>query len=271
MPRILITGANGFIGNALALYMQNRDDVFIRKAYRRAPLDADDDAVSVGDVNPETDWSPALQNVDVVVHCAARVHVMRERSACALADFRSVNVQGTQNLARQSAVAGVKRFVFISSIKVNGESTTGRPPFSHLCHPAPTDAYAISKWEAEQALWVIAKETGLEVTVVRPPLVYGPEVKANFRYLLEAIDKGLFMPFGAKSENRRSMVYVRKSMRFDCILCTIDPKRSRNTFLVSDGRDLNPKELVTLMASPMDPGSSNFNTTRLADANTWTV
>ena len=183
-----------------------------------------------------------MHGIEAVVHLAARVHLMRDRSADPLAEFRRVNVQGTLNLAEQAAAAGVRRFVFLSSIKVNGESTPASRPFTADDEPAPLDPYAISKHEAEQGLRRLAHRTGMELVVIRPPLVYGPGVKANFRSMLGWLNKGIPLPF-ASVNNRRSMVALDNLV--DLIAtCLRHPRAPGRTWLVSDGEDLSTPELL---------------------------
>ena len=194
-------------------------------------------------------WTPALQGIDAVIHCAARVHVMDERAADPLAEFRAVNVEATRHLAQQAAAAGVRRFVFVSSIKVNGEETTPGRPFTADAEPQPQDPYGQSKLEAERALFEIARQTGLEVVVVRPPLVYGPGVKANFASLMRALQRRLPLPFGS-IDNRRSLV-ARDNLVDLLVLCTRHPAAAGQVFLVSDGEDLSTAQLCRGLSRAM--------------------
>lgn len=203
--KFLVTGANGFVGNALVAALQ-QDGHSVRRALRNR-REAESDAVAVGDINGLTDWADALHDIDVVIHLAARVHVMQETAGDPLAAFREVNVEGTENLARQATAAGVKRLVYVSSIKVNGEATLLGRTFREEDTPHPQDPYGISKWEAEQVLHRVAAETGLEVVIVRPPLVYGPGVKGNFAQMLKVLKRGIPLPL-ASIRNRRSFIYV---------------------------------------------------------------
>ena len=246
--KVFVTGANGFVGCATATRLQALPGLTVVRAVRRARAAPDPLApcVSVGDLDGRTDWSMALMGVDTVVHTAARVHVMQEAAADPLTEFRRVNVQGTLNLARQAAQAGVRRLVFISSIKVNGEVTLPRHPFTAHDRPGPADAYGISKHEAEEGLRDIALETGMEVTIIRPPLVYGPGVKANFAALMRAVQCGWPLPLGAV-HNRRSLVGLDNLV--DLIAtCLVHPNAANQTFLVSDGQDLSTPELVQGLA-----------------------
>jgi len=200
----------------------------------------------VGAIDAETDWSLALQGVAIVVHLAARVHVMKEVSGDPLTEFRRVNVEGTFNLARQAGAAGVRRFVFISSVKVNGESTQDGRPFTEADTPNPQDAYGQSKHEAEQGLRLIAADTGMEVVIIRPPLVYGPGVKANFAALMRTVQRGWPLPLGAV-HNQRSLVALDNLVDF-IVACTIHPDAANQTFLVSDGQDISTTDLVRGLA-----------------------
>lgn len=196
----------------------------------------------MGVIGPETDWSLALKNVSVVIHLAARVHVMREEATDSLPLYRQVNAAGTLNLARQAASVGVRRFVFLSSIKVNGEETPVGRPFTEEDIPAPCDPYAISKFEAEQDLRSLAAETGMEVVIMRPPLVYGPGVRANFLAMLKWLKKGMPLPLGSIN-NRRSLLGLDNLIDL-IVTCLEHPAAANQTFLVADGEDLSTTELV---------------------------
>ena len=202
----------------------------------------------IGELDSDTNWTVALNGVDAVVHLAARVHVMHDRRRFPQQAFHRVNALGTVRLAEQAAAAGVKRLVFLSSIKVNGE---GSPvPYRETDPPAPQDPYAISKWEAEQGLHDIAARTGLEVVILRPPLVYGPGVKANFRRLMNAVRKGIPLPFGS-IDNRRSLLYLGNLV--DAIrVCIEHPAAANKTYLISDGEDVSTPDLVRRLARAMN-------------------
>ncbi|MBP3060767.1 Nucleoside-diphosphate-sugar epimerase [Ectopseudomonas chengduensis] len=240
---ILLTGATGFVGSVLLSELTKLPDFRIVAAVRSAVSNTSDDAVVVGNIDGTTDYSSALNGVDVVVHSAARAHIMRDEVADPLAEYRKVNVEGTLNLAKQAVAAGVKRFVYISSIKVNGESTTRLPAFIEADAAKPEDPYGVSKCEAEEGLRLLAQETGLEVVIIRPPLVYGPGVKANFLSLVKLSASGLPLPFGSV-KNKRSMVYVGNLVSF-IIRCIQHPAAANQTFLVSDGEDVSLRNLVT--------------------------
>jgi nucleoside-diphosphate-sugar epimerase len=204
------------------------------------------DAMVMGDIGKAADWHAALVGVETLVHLAARVHVMHDTTENPLEAFREVNVHGTLNLAQQAAEAGVKRFIFISSIKVNGEFTRHGHPFTETNTPSPQDAYGVSKHEAEQGLRQIAAVTGMELVVIRPPLVYGPGVKANFAALMRAVQKGWPLPLGA-IHNLRSLVALDNLVDF-IITCISHPQAANQTFLISDGQDLSTTELVRGLA-----------------------
>ncbi len=239
----LLTGASGFVGGAV-LEAAKRRGVDMRPVFRSLDSAKGHPGASlVPELDGEAGWAEALQGVDVVIHAAARAHVMREEVLDPLTEYRRVNVQGTSNLARQAATAGVRRFVFISSIKVNGEVTLPDRPFAADDAPAPEDAYGISKAEAETELRRIAQETGMEVTIIRPPLIYGPGVKGNLSSLINWVRQGLPLPLGAVAHNRRSLVGLENLV--DLIwVCVEHPKAADQTFLISDGEDLSTTELL---------------------------
>lgn len=240
---ILVTGAKGFVGSALVRKLQSEQAGCVVSAVRVAESTRRDSSriVEVGDLSGTTDWSAALDRVERVVHLAARVHVMRERDRDPESAYQGVNVDATLNLARQAARQGVRRFVFLSSIKVNGETTDGRSPFTAKDAPRPQDPYGVSKLRAEIGLQEIGAMTGMEVTIIRPPLVYGPGVAGNFRRILSWIYKGIPLPFGAV-RNARSLVALDNLV--DLVgVCLDHPAAGGHTFLVADGQDLSTGEL----------------------------
>lgn len=246
--KVLITGSSGFLGSALINALHADANKFELIAVLRKPLSEIRalQMVFKSDLGPDADYKDDLQGVSFVVHCAARVHVMNDQSADTLAEFRAVNVKGSLNLARQAAAAGVKRFIFISSIKVNGEETQVGRAFAESDASSPQDPYGISKHEAEQGLRQIAAETGMEVVIIRPPLVYGPGVKANFAALMKAVKRGWPLPLGA-IHNQRSLIGLDNLVDF-IITCINHPNAANQTFLVSDGHDLSMSVLIRTMA-----------------------
>jgi nucleoside-diphosphate-sugar epimerase len=240
--KVIVTGANGFLGRPLCaeLRLAGHEVLAVARSMN-AEIDGFKREI-VGSIDSGTDWLAILRNVDVIVHLAARVHVMNDRSLDPLAEFRKVNVEGTLNLARQAALAGIKRFIFISSIKVNGENTSIGSPFTEEGPADPQDAYGISKFEAEQGLFQIAQQTGMEVVIIRPPLVYGPGVKANFASMMQVVKRGIPLPLGA-IHNKRSFVYV-GNLASLILRCIGHPAAVNQVFLVSDGCDLSTTELL---------------------------
>lgn len=253
MTSILVTGASGFVGRHLCAELL-RLGFSVRAAVRsEGHAIANNDVAVVGAIDGETDWTDALRDVDVVIHLAARVHVMKDAATDPLAEFLKVNLHGTANLARQAAAAGVKRFVYASSIKVNGELTSRPRPFTESDIPNPQDPYGISKLQAEQALQRISQEAGLEVVIIRPPLVYGPGVKGNFISLFTAIDKDIPLPL-AGADNARSLVYVGNLV--DALIhCAAHHAAAGQTYLVSDGEAVSTATLIDKIAQEL--GRSN--------------
>ncbi len=247
--RVLVTGATGFVARAVIPLLIERGHT-VRAVVRRPGVTVPgvEDVVAVGDIGPATNWGSALEGIDAVVHLAARVHVMKDKATDPLAAFRRVNTAGTRVLAEAAAVAGVKRLVYLSSVKALADES--RPePLSEETSPDPHSPYGISKLEAERALAEISTRTGLEVVVIRPPLVYGPGVGGNFRKLLQAVDRGIPLPFGAL-DNRRSLIYVGNLA--DAILeCLTHPQAAGGRFLVHDGRPMSTAELVRAMADAL--------------------
>lgn len=289
MNKVLITGATGFVGSAL-LKRLGACGVPVRAVVRRKIAGSNlIEPLMMGTINGATEWLNVLNGLDAVVHLAARVHVMKDRASDPLTEFRQMNVEGTLNLARQAAEAGVRRFVYLSSIKVNGESTgvaagssvlkvrraqkkknssefkvlsskkgqnsaesrvpsvEGMKAFRENDVPDPHDEYATSKWEAEQGLMALARETGMEVVIIRPPLVYGPGVKGNFASMLHWVKKGIPLPLGAVQNNRRSLVALDNLVDL-IVTCLEHPKAANEIFLVSDGEDLSTRELLKRIA-----------------------
>jgi nucleoside-diphosphate-sugar epimerase len=250
--KVSVTGATGFVGGAIVGKLVSLHDFEVVALTRQEPLRVLSGVVyrTLGDLSPDTDWQSGLRGMDALVHSAARVHVMKDTATNPLTEFRRINVQSTLNLARQAAAAGVRRFVFISSIKVNGEATQPGHPFTADEAPAPFDAYGISKMEAEQGLREIAAQTGMEVVIIRPPLVYGPGVKANFAAMMRWLRRGVPLPLGA-IHNRRSLVALDNLVDL-VVTCLTHPAAANQTFLVSDGEDVSTTELLRRMGQAMN-------------------
>ncbi|MCC5873509.1 MAG: SDR family oxidoreductase [Gammaproteobacteria bacterium] len=245
---VAVTGASGFIGRALCAELY-RMGVDVRRIVRD-PSGFDRDVIVVEDISATPDWSEALYGVDVVVHTAARAHVLSETAQNPLAAFRATNTLGTRNLVKQAVASGVRRLVFLSSIGVLGSQTNGRMPFSAEDRPMPQEDYALSKWEAEQLLEDICRDTGLEAVTLRPPLVYGPGVRANFMRLVRLVQSGFPLPLGSV-HNLRSLVGIDNLVDL-LIRCIDHPNAAGETFLVSDGHDLSTADLIRGLAQAMN-------------------
>ncbi len=250
MPFVLITGADGFIGKALCAEMVSRGwkvRASVRSREKIKSLPEEIQVIETGSIGPDTQWAHASNDVESVVHLAGRVHVMEDSSSNPLSEYRIVNTAGTESLARSAASSGVRRFIFMSTVKVNGE---GRGvPYCEDDIPGPSDPYGISKWEAEKIIKAIAGETGMETVIIRAPMVYGPEVKANFLKLLKIVDRGIPMPF-AGVKNKRSMIYLGNLV--DVIMtCLTHPEAGQKTYLVSDDYDISTPELIRKIATAL--------------------
>ncbi len=250
--RVLVTGASGFIGSALCRhFMAHGHDVIGTVRSLPATLVPGVDYRIVGELGTSTAWSDKVfTGVKIIVHCAARAHVMNDYSQDSLMEFRRVNTLGTENLAQVAAHTGVKRLIFLSSVKVNGENSQSDSPIDETSPTSPQDHYAISKLEAEQALFRIAAETGMEVVILRPPMVYGPGVKGNFLRLLKIVDSGIPLPFSLVN-NQRSLIYL-NNLTGVIAACLTDPAAVGRTYMVSDGEDISTAQLITQMAHALE-------------------
>lgn len=246
--KVLVTGASGFVGTATCarLVTQGMDVIGTVRHLPAQPLQGVE-YHRMGDLGADANWRGALSGVDAIVHCAARVHVMRETVTDPVAAFRTANVVGTVQLARQAAERGIRRFIFLSSVKVNGEG--GLVAYCETDLAAPKDIYGLSKYEAEVGLREIATQTGMELVVLRPPLIYGPGVKANFQSLMRALARGIPLPLGAL-QNRRSLVALGNIVDL-IVTCIKHPAAVNETFFVSDGEDLSTTELIRRLAVAM--------------------
>jgi nucleoside-diphosphate-sugar epimerase len=244
---IFLTGANGFVGQGVVGKLHPAAGFSLRAAVRNTGTSGSSEEVKVSGIDSDTDWSQALTDIDVVIHVAARAHIMKDEELDPLAEYRKVNVDGTLNLAMQAAEAGVRRFVFISSIGVHGNLSNR--PFSEQNEVHPAEPYAQSKWEAEQRLWECAGCNGMELVIIRPPLVYGPNAPGNFGSLVRWLDRGVLLPLGA-IHNKRSLVALDNLV--DLIITCIDhPAAGNQVFLAGDGEDLSTTELLQGVAKAM--------------------
>lgn len=251
--KVFLTGATGLVGGAVLRHLSLKRDIEVLAAVRKnnthLPISDRCRCVELDDLGSKTHVSQAVAGIDCVVHAAARVHVVSDTVSDPLAEFRQVNVVGTLNVARQASAAGVRRFIFISSIKVNGETTVIDKPFFADDAPAPLDPYGISKMEAEQGLMTIAEQTGMEVVIIRPPLVYGPGVKANFLSMMRWLYRSVPLPLGA-IHNQRSLVGLDNLV--DLIITCIDhPRATNQVFLAGDGEDISTTELLRRMGQTL--------------------
>lgn len=252
MINVLVTGASGFLGVHLCKAFRNSTRLHLTACVRDRRTISVEDSIKIAEIaliDAGTEWNDAVENQDIVIHAAARAHIMHDEVANPLSEYRKINVDGTLNLARQSAAAGVKRFIFISSIKVNGEGTISGRVYQPGDTPAPEDDYGISKLEAERGLLEISAATNMEVVIIRPPLVYGPGVKGNLDSLFKLVKAGVPLPLGA-IRNKRSLVAIDNLV--DLIAtCVEHPAAANQIFLAGDGRDLSTSDLLKLTAQAM--------------------
>ncbi|NNM59926.1 MAG: SDR family oxidoreductase [Legionellales bacterium] len=264
---ILVTGASGFVGRALcAALLREGHQVravvrphitqSVWKSHDKQMALSAAELVYIENIATNTEWSKLLEEIDVIVHLAARVHIMHETSKNPLEQFRAVNLEGTKQLAVQAAKAGVKRFIYLSTIKVNGEGNVSHA-YTETDPPQPSDPYAVSKWEAEQALQKVCQDSEMQYVILRPPLIYGQGVKGNFLSLMKLVKMNAPLPL-KQIHNKRSMIYLNNLVSI--ILCTLDhPKAANQLFLVSDGDDLSIAQLITFIAEAMGKSSKLFS------------
>ncbi|PCM45241.1 UDP-glucose 4-epimerase family protein [Marinobacter sp. ANT_B65] len=246
---ILVTGATGFVGRRVCARLQKSQSYNLSSAVRQSGSNPPGSEVVIHEVDGQTSWQCALKNQQVVIHTAARAHIMNDEVADPLAEYRRVNVDGTLNLARQAAEAGVRRLIYISSVKVNGEQTPAGCPFTAEDAAAPADPYGVSKLESEMQLRQLAKDTGMEVVIIRPSLVYGPGAKGNFATMVRLVAKGLPLPLGS-IRNRRSLLALDNLVDL-IVTCISHPNAANQTFLAADGEDLSTTELLRGVANAM--------------------
>jgi nucleoside-diphosphate-sugar epimerase len=251
--KILLTGAGGFVGTAVRKRLGLGQYTLV--SVSRKPIHGE--VLGLGDMGPDTDWTALVSGCDVVIHLAARVHVMNEHASDPYAEYFRVNVRGTRKLAEQAAAAGVKRLIFMSSIKVNGEKTLPGRPFTENDIPAPKDPYGLSKYEAELAIQDVAKSTSMDYVIIRSPLIYGRGVKANFQAMMNWLARGLPLPLKGMNQNRRSIVGL--SNLVDLIVTCLDHKNASNeVFLISDGEDVSTASLLKRLGVALEKPAKLF-------------
>lgn len=256
--RVLVTGSTGFVGNKLLKVLAKKEHIDILAATHRHPINCSAPIRILKNcaISASMDWREHLSGVNIVIHTAARVHIMDDPASNPLEAFRAVNVQGTIRLAKQAAEMSVKRFIFISSVKVNGEETSYDEAYTPDAAPAPVDPYGISKMEAESELRALADRTGMEIVIIRPVLIYGPGAKANFLKMIQWLDTGIPLPFGA-IHNKRSLVALDNLVDL-IVLCMVHPAAANQTFMVSDDEDLSSPELLRRMAHALNKPARLF-------------
>lgn len=249
--KVLVVGASGFVGGQLVRRLA-ADGVPLRAAVHRnrAGLPAGIDIAENVDLEGSFNWTSAIAGCDTVAHLGARVHVMRDNSENALEAYRRVNVDGTLSLARQAAAAGVRRFVFLSSVKVCGEYTVPNASFVETTTPRPRDPYGVSKLEAERGLLEFGRASGMQIVILRPPLIYGPGVRANFLSMMRWLRRGVPLPLGSV-DNRRSLIGVDNMVDLICT-CLRHPAAAGEVFMASDGEDLSTPELLKRLAAVLN-------------------
>ncbi|MBP59139.1 MULTISPECIES: UDP-glucose 4-epimerase family protein [Idiomarina] len=245
--KIILTGASGFIGSYVASLIERLPNAELTCPVRRQGSVSFGREIVVGELDSGTNWSSIVLGKEVIIHAAARAHIAKDDLPDPLSEYRKINVDGTLNLAREAASAGVRRFIFISSIGVNGN--INQRPFTEEDRPNPSEFYAQSKWEAEQGLWEIGKETGMEIVIIRPPLVYGPGAPGNFGALTRWVEKGIPLPLGA-IRNQRSLVAIDNLVDL-IVTCVEHPNAANQVFLAGDGEDLSTTELLKGVAQAM--------------------
>lgn len=259
MTKILITGATGFVGRALFENLKSKKKYLTHLTIRtnQKELFEGGKTFNIGEIDSNTNWKDALDGVSCIVHCAARAHIMEKKQTDSLNVYRRINVDGTRNLAKQAALRGIKRFIFLSSVKVNGEETIASKSFKYDDIPQPEDSYGVSKWEAEQALLEISKKTGLEIVIIRAPLIYGVEVKGNFLRLLDLIYKQIPLPLNSINNSRS---FIGLDNLVDLIIHCIDhPNATGKTFLVSDDEDISTPDLIRKLSKIMGRSTRLFS------------